>query len=86
VYTFLKVLAEYPDTLIARKKSEEKSREVSEVAKEILELGLGSSRGEKRLQEFDRELRKSGNLLNPGTTADIIAAALAVSIFNGYRP
>jgi triphosphoribosyl-dephospho-CoA synthetase len=24
--------------------------------------------------------------LNPGTTADIIAAALALSILNGYRP
>lgn len=87
VHTFLKVLAEYPDTLIARKTSREKTLEVSFEAKEILKLGgLKTSRGRESLREFDGELRKSSNLLNPGTTADIIAAALALSILGGYRP
>ena len=87
VHTFLKVLSEYPDTLIARKTSRERALEVSFKAKEILKLGgLRTSRGRESLREFDRELRKSSNLLNPGTTADIIAAALALSILGGYRP
>lgn len=87
VHTFLRVLAEYPDTLIARKTSIEKAHEVSSMAKEILKLGgLETLRGRENLREFDRELRKSGNLLNPGTTADIIAAALALNILGGYRP
>ena len=87
VHTFLKVLVECPDTLIARKTSREKTLEVSVKAKEILKLGgLETSNGKKSLREFDRELRKAGNLLNPGTTADIIAAALALTVLSGYRP
>jgi len=87
VHTFLKVLAECPDTLIARKTSLEKALEVSFRAKEILKSGgLETSSGKKNLREFDQELRKAGNLLNPGTTADIIAAALALTVLSGYRP
>jgi len=87
IHTFLKVLAEYPDTFITRKTGIEKSREVSLMAKEVLELGgLETSRGRESLREFDLKLRRSSNLLNPGTTADIIAAALALCVLGGYRP
>jgi triphosphoribosyl-dephospho-CoA synthase len=87
IHTFLKVLAEYPDTFIARKIGIEKAKEVSAKANKILELGgLETSIGKKRLHEFDLELRKSSNDLNPGTTADIVAAALALCILSGYRP
>jgi triphosphoribosyl-dephospho-CoA synthase len=87
VHIFLKVLAEYPDTLIIRKTSVKKAREVSSMAKEALKLGgLVTSRGEKNIRELDHKLRKSDNLWNPGTTADITTAALALSILSGYRP
>jgi triphosphoribosyl-dephospho-CoA synthase len=87
IHTFLKVLAEYPDTFIARKTGIEKAKEVSSKASKILELGgLETSLGRKNLHEFDTELRRSSNDLNPGTTADIVAAALALCILNGYRP
>lgn len=86
LHTFLKVLAAHPDTFIARKVGLEKSSEVSLQAKEVLDLGLETSRGRERLGRFDRKLRKSGNLLNPGTTADIIATALALLVLGGYRP
>jgi triphosphoribosyl-dephospho-CoA synthase len=56
-------------------------------AREIVELGGAETpAGRKKLREFDHELRQSGNLLNPGTTADLIAAALAVCVLDGYRP
>ena len=87
IHTFLRVLAEYPDTFIARKTGIEKAKEVSAKARKILELGgLETSLGRKNLHEFDGELRRSSNDLNPGTTADIVAAALALCILNGYRP
>jgi triphosphoribosyl-dephospho-CoA synthase len=87
VQTFLEVLAKVPDTFIARKTGIEKSKEVSLKAKQVLNLGgTETPLGKKSLNEFDRELRKSSNLLNPGTTADIIAAALALCVLNGYRP
>ncbi len=86
-HTFLKVLAEYPDTFIARKIGIEKTREVSVKAKEILELGgLETLKGKEKLRQFDLELRGSSNLLNPGTTADIVAAGLALCTLSGYRP
>jgi len=86
INTFLKVLAEYPDTFIARKIGIERAREVSSEAKNILQLGLKTSEGKQRLYMFDLKLRKEGNVLNPGTTADIIAAALALLVLGGYRP
>jgi len=87
VHTFLSILAGYPDTLIVKKTSIEKAWEVSSMAREVLKLGgLETTSGKESIREFDLELRKSSNLLNPGTTADIIAAALALSILGGYRP
>jgi triphosphoribosyl-dephospho-CoA synthase len=87
VHTFLKVLSEHPDTFIARKVGYEKARKISLDAKKVLELGsVEALNRRKSLREFDRKLRKSGNLLNPGTTADITAAALALCTLSGYRP
>ena len=87
VHTFLKILSEVPDTLIARESGLAKSNQVSAQAKEVLELGgLRSSEGRKWLWKFDEELRSAAHGLNPGTTADITEAVLAVSVLSGYRP
>jgi len=87
VHTFLKILSEHPDTFIARKVGAEKACKVSLDAKKVLELGsLTTAEGRKSIQEFDRKLRESGNRLNPGTTADLTAAALALCTLSGYRP
>ena len=87
VHTFLKILSEHPDTFIARKVGKEKAREVSLDAKAVLELGgLETAKGKKSLVEFDRKLRASGNACNPGTTADLTTAALALCTLSGYRP
>jgi triphosphoribosyl-dephospho-CoA synthase len=86
IHTFLRVLAEYPDTFITRKAGLNKSREVSSKAKIILQSGLATAEGKEQLREFDKELRTHSNLLNPGTTADVIAAALALCVLDGYRP
>ncbi len=87
VNTFLKVLSEHPDTFIARKVGVEKAKEVSAGAKEILDLGgVESMNGKKCLIAFDKKLRNAGNDYNPGTTADITAAALALCTLSGYRP
>lgn len=87
LHTFLKVLAQHPDTFIARKTSLEQAKEVSAEANQVLSLGgLETSKGRRRLKEFDAKLRMSSNLLNPGTTADITAAALAICTLSGYRP
>jgi triphosphoribosyl-dephospho-CoA synthase len=87
VHTFLKILSQCPDTFIARKVGKEKAQEVSSDAKAILELGgLETEKGQKSLKEFDLKLRLSQNKCNPGTTADLTAAALALCTLGGYRP
>ena len=87
VHTFLKILAERPDTFIARKVGVEKAREVSEDAKAVLVLGgLETAEGRKSLTEFDKKLRSSRHTCNPGTTADLTAATLALCTLGGYRP
>jgi triphosphoribosyl-dephospho-CoA synthase len=87
LHTFLEVLAKIPDTFIARKTSIEVAKEVSAEAAKILSLGgLKTREGRQWLADFDAKLRRSSNLLNPGTTADIVAAALAVSTLGGFRP
>ncbi|MEM3874196.1 MAG: triphosphoribosyl-dephospho-CoA synthase [Candidatus Bathyarchaeia archaeon] len=87
IHTFLAVLAKHPDTFIARKVGLKRACEVSAIAEEVLKSGgLKTAIGRERLREFDSMLRKESNLLNPGTTADIIAAALALAVLGGYRP
>ena len=87
VHTFLKILSEHPDTFIARKAGVETALQVSSDAKRVLGLGgLETSDGKTSILELDRRLRESGNRLNPGTTADLTAAALALCTLSGYRP
>lgn len=87
VNSFLKVLSERPDTFISRKAGKEKALEISREAKEVLiRGGIETTDGHERLISFDKKLRRSGNNCNPGTTADIIAAALALCTLSGYRP
>ena len=87
VHTFLKILSERPDTFIARKVGRQKAIEVSADAKAVLELGgLETEKGTKSLREFDQKLRQSQNKCNPGTTADLTAAALVLCTLSGYRP
>jgi triphosphoribosyl-dephospho-CoA synthase len=87
VHTFLKILSENPDTFITRKVGKEKALEVSAEARIVLELGgLETEEGRKSLKAFDKKLRLSQNKCNPGTTADLTAAALALCTLNGFRP
>ena len=66
----LRILADRVDTLIARKNGRHIAEEVRRRAK-----GL-DRRDPVAVADFDRYLRSNGNRLNPGTTADLIAAAL----------
>jgi triphosphoribosyl-dephospho-CoA synthase len=87
VSSFLEILSKVPDTFIARKAGMAKAREVSASAAKVLKLGgFETAEGRRSLGVFDRSLREEGNLLNPGTTADVMAAALSLCVLGGYRP
>jgi triphosphoribosyl-dephospho-CoA synthase len=87
VHTFLKVLAGRPDTFISRKVGFEKTKAVSQDAENVLTLGgVETAKGRESILLFDKKLREYGNNYNPGTTADILAATIALCTLSGYRP
>lgn len=77
----LRWLAEYPDSLIARKNGAAVAADVQRRAAEVLNLGgIATPEGRRAGVELDRHLRSDGNKLNPGTTADLITACLFVAL------
>jgi triphosphoribosyl-dephospho-CoA synthase len=78
-HAYLRLLSEEEDTFIKMKFGPEKSRYVKERAQWIVNRGYQR----KEMEEFDGELIREG--LNPGSTADIIAAALFITILGGLR-
>lgn len=79
IQTYLTLLSRVSDSLIARKCGRAEAARVSRQAEEILALGGAfTQEGRRRLVRWDRALRKGGNRLNPGTTADLTASAIYV--------
>jgi triphosphoribosyl-dephospho-CoA synthase len=72
------LLASHPDSLIARKAGEAEARAVTEAAREVCE-------GMRSLEDFDHSLRREHGRLNPGTTADLVAATLLAGLLTGLR-
>jgi triphosphoribosyl-dephospho-CoA synthase len=81
VETFLTLLASSPDTLIVRKGGRQVAESVSRRASEIAKAGgVRTEEGRALLRAFDAELRDPQNTRNPGTTADLTAAAIFVAL------
>jgi triphosphoribosyl-dephospho-CoA synthase len=77
----LRWLAEYPDSLIARKNGPAVAADVQRRAAEVLRLGgIATPEGRRAGVALDKHLRSDGNKLNPGTTADLITACLFVAL------
>jgi len=88
IETFLALLAARPDTLIARKLGPDAAEAVSVRAAEIRRMGgARSESGRAELVRFDADLRDPQNSQNPGTTADLTAAAIFVALLeDGWQP
>lgn len=84
VTAFLTILSEVPDTLIARKNGAAAAEDVSRRAARVLAVGGSlSEQGRARLAELARELGDAAHALNPGTTADLVAASVFVVLTEG---
>ena len=76
--TYLQALAEVPDSLVRTKFGSEKAKEVCFKAKMALDdLSMASA------EKLDLELLEED--INPGSTADLIAAALFIALLKGLR-
>lgn len=77
----LRWLAQYPDSLIARKNGPAVAEDVRRRAADVLALGgIAATEGRAAGVALDKHLRSDGNKLNPGTTADLITACLFVAL------
>ncbi len=80
IFCQLHWLANYPDSLIVRKRGLAEAEEVMRRAKEIAETGLATPAGQHAYAELDRWLRAEGHSRNPGTSADLVTACLFVAL------
>ena len=81
LYCHLRLLARYPDSLIARKRGAEEAAEATRLASVVFERGWPKGDdGAKALVELDDWLRAEGHARNPGTTADLVTASLFVAL------
>jgi len=78
VHSYLTLLAERSDTLVQKKFGSSVAEEVSRKASAVLK-----ERDIDAIRRFDDEL--ICRRVNPGTTADITAAALFVHLLEGYN-
>src|SRR3954464_2623872 len=84
VELFLELLAAVPDTLIARKRGRGEAERVSSAAAAVLQTGgVRTDMGRDAIGGLDAMLRRDGNALNPGTTADLVTAVLFVAALDG---
>jgi len=83
----LELLSRHADSLIVRKCGQGVADEASRRAKTVLQVAKpGTRNAQDELKRFDRWLRADGNQRNPGTTADLIAAALFAARRDGNLP
>jgi triphosphoribosyl-dephospho-CoA synthase len=76
VRSFVWLLAKRPDGLIIKKAGRARAEEIRELAENTMMNWSEMNGLEELIVKLDDALRKEGNLLNPGTTADIISTAL----------
>ena len=74
----LGLIASHPDTLIERKAGPTAARAVTAAAREVRD-------GRRSLADFDASLRGPDHRLNPGTSADLVAATLLAALLLGVN-
>lgn len=83
-HAFIRLMHEFPDSLIGRKCGQQTAAAAAGRAGQILAAGLpGEEAYEYAMGDLDFWLRSDGHRRNPGTTADMIAAGLFVLLRDG---
>lgn len=87
VHLHVRLMAAFPDSLIARKCGPAIAVESAARAAAVLDRGRpGDDDYQRALGDLDFWLRSDGHRRNPGTTADLVAAGLFVAIRDGWLP
>jgi len=79
----LRIMAEYPDSLIARKCGRETACQAASLAARVLEC-QDAQQYQEKLSDLDFWLRSDHHKRNPGTTADLVGATLFAALREGH--
>ncbi len=81
IHTHVRLMSDYPDSLIARKCGNEVAKESSKLANAVLKHGEPEVLGyQQALSDLDFWLRSDRHRRNPGTSADLIASGLFAAL------
>ncbi len=81
ILTHVRLMHDYPDSLIRRKGGIRVAEESAARAATVLQLRpLGAETYQRALADLDFWLRSDGNRRNPGTSADLLAAGLFAAL------
>jgi len=84
VETFLALLGDAPDTHVVRRSGQQIAADVLRRAEAARAAGgVRSPSGRQAIEEMDKALRDPRNTANPGTAADLTAAAIFVVLLGG---
>ncbi len=84
VETFLRLLAAAPDTHVARRGGPAMAADISRQARAVLAAGgVRTAAGRGAIGDMNRGLRDARHAGNPGTAADLTAAAIFVVLLGG---
>ncbi|MGY5871307.1 MAG: triphosphoribosyl-dephospho-CoA synthase, partial [Candidatus Thorarchaeota archaeon] len=86
VRSFVWLLARRLDGLIVKKAGRKRAEEIQFLAKTTMKNWSEDQGPENLMVSLDKILREEGNLLNPGTTADIVSAATFCRLVNISYP
>ena len=86
VRTFVWLLALRPDGLIVKKAGRDRAEEIQHLAKITMDNWSEEQGPEELINSLDSVLREEGNLLNPGTTADIVSIAAFCRLVSSRKP
>lgn len=84
VHAQMRLMGTHPDSLIARKCGDSIAEQSAAMASAVLAAGApGDMAYQNALTDLDFWLRSDGHRRNPGTTADLLAAALFAALLTG---
>src|SRR5262245_18143178 len=87
IRTHVAMIAQHSDSLIARKCGPQMAEKAATMAAQSLNSGQpGDEAYHEAISDFDFWLRSDGHRRNPGTTADLVAAALFAGLRDGVLP
>jgi triphosphoribosyl-dephospho-CoA synthase len=79
----LTLMAQVPDSLIARKRGVEEADEAARLAARVIADNAGPPSTSREYHALDNWLREIGHERNPGTTADLVTASLFTALRDG---